>query len=164
VYSDVHYWQFFNGATSNILKQNDINIAGFYWKRVNLPITTLFQSKSYSFLIPNSQSLETNVNLAIRPKTKISSMLLAVPVINEINWCVNCFAPSLPSHSEHSDAQLWYIGCSNTEFWLKSDRSLDVVFKPIQIFFAPSCAKFHVQTSGWAERFKQPHRQYLILD
>jgi len=26
------------------------------------------------------------------------------------------FPTSLPSHSEHSDAQVWYIGCSNTAF------------------------------------------------
>jgi len=26
------------------------------------------------------------------------------------------------------------------------------------------CAKFHVQTSGWTECFKQVHRHYLILD
>ena len=41
---------------------------------------------------------------------------------------------------------------------LNTDRSLTVVFKSVQFFFTSSCAKFHVQTSGWTEGFKQVHR------
>ena len=37
-------------------------------------------------------------------------------------------------------------------------------FQVSTIFFTSSCAKFHVQTSGWTECFKQVHRHYLILD
>jgi len=35
--------------------------------------------------------------------------------------------------------------------------------KSVQFFFASYFAKFHVEISGWAERFKQLHRHYLIL-
>jgi len=49
-------------------------------------------------------------------------------------------------------------------YWLKTDRSLDVFIMPIQIFFASSCAKFHVQSSGCIVNFKQLQGHYLILD
>jgi len=37
-------------------------------------------------------------------------------------------------------------------------------FQVCTISFASSCAKFHVQTSGCTESFKQLHRNYLIID
>jgi hypothetical protein len=46
------------------------------------------------------------------PKQTISSMLGLIPAINENKRYVNVFAPSFPSHSEHSDTELWYILCS----------------------------------------------------
>jgi hypothetical protein len=41
---------------------------------------------------------------------------------------------------------------------------LVVVFKAVQIFFASSCAKLHIQNSGWTEFIKQEHKHYFILD
>jgi len=34
----------------------------------------------------------------------------------------------------------------------------------VQIFFASTPAKFHVQTSVWTESFKQLHRHYFMLE
>jgi len=68
VNSDILYWQFVNGTTNKILKATVVNIAAYYWKGVNTLIATLFHSKSFSFGVPNTQSLETNAKLAFDPK------------------------------------------------------------------------------------------------
>ena len=68
----------------------------FYRKLVNTLTPTLFQSKSFSFRVPTSQSPASNVNLAIRPKKIISSMLVLIPVINENKWYVICLCSSFP--------------------------------------------------------------------
>ena len=44
-----------------------------------------------------------------------------------------------------------------------TDRRLVISSKLVKFFFAFQCARLPVQTSGWAELFKQVHRQYLIL-
>jgi hypothetical protein len=46
-------------------------------------IPTLLKSKLFSVGVARSQSPETNAKFAIRPKKKISSMLVSVPVIHE---------------------------------------------------------------------------------
>jgi len=91
-----------------------------------------------------TQPLETDVNLAIRPKKKISNILVSIPVTHENMLHVNYSCSFFPFDSEHSDTQLLYIGF----YLLKSDSRLDVVFKSVQFFIFYSCAKFHVQTSG----------------
>jgi hypothetical protein len=48
-------------------------------------IPTLYQSKSFPFRVPWSQSLETNPNLAIKPKMIIINMFVLIPVIHENN-------------------------------------------------------------------------------
>ena len=53
---------------------------------------------------------------------------------------------------------------SHRFYWRKTDRSLYDVFQSVTFFLDSSCAKFHVQTSGWTELFKQVQRHYLILD
>jgi len=53
------------------------------------------------------------------------------------------FASSFLSHSEHSDAQLWYIGCSATAFiGQRQTDSWTPFFKSVKFSFASSCAKF----------------------
>jgi len=91
-----------------------------------------------------TQPLETDVNLAIRPKKIINNILVSIPVTHENMLHVNYFCSFFPFDSEHIDTQLLYIGF----YSLKSDSRLDVVFKPVKFFFFYSCAKFHVQTSG----------------
>jgi len=107
-----------------------------------------------------TQPMETDVNLAIRHKKIISNILVSIPVTNQNKLHVNYFCSFFPFDSEHSDRLLLYIGF----YSLKLDSSMDVIFKSVQFFFFYSCAKFHVQTSGWTECFKQVHRHYLILD
>jgi len=43
-------------------------------------------------------------------------MLASIPAIHENKRYVNYLCPSFPLHSKLGDAQLWYIGCSNTAF------------------------------------------------
>jgi hypothetical protein len=140
--------------------QAEVLKAACFRNRVNTIIHTLYQSKFFTFWVPTSHSLETDVNLAIRPKTIISNILVSIPVTHKNKLHVNCFCPFSSSHSEHSNTQLWYIG-----FYLrKSDSSMEVIFKSVQFFFTSSFAKFHVHTFGWTECFKQVHRHYLMLD
>ena len=63
---------------------------------VSTIIHTLKKSKSFTSPAPKSQSPETDVNLAIRPKTIISSMLVLIPVIHENKWYGNCLCPFSP--------------------------------------------------------------------
>ena len=81
--------------------------AACYKKRVNTQTPTLDQSKSFSFKVSKSQLQQANSNLAIRPKMLSTRMTFLLLVIAEYKRYVNCLAPSSPSHSEHSDAQLW---------------------------------------------------------
>jgi len=46
---------------------------------------TLIKSKFFKTGVSTTQSPETDVNLAVRPKKIISSMLVLIPVINENN-------------------------------------------------------------------------------
>ena len=63
---------------------------------------------------PTSQPSQTETNLAIRPKKKICSMLDLIPVIHKKIDISVAFPPSLPSRSEHSEAQLWHFVCFHT--------------------------------------------------
>jgi hypothetical protein len=88
--------------------------------------------------------------LAIRPKKTISNMLVLIPVNNENKWLVNylyTFFP-FPQWTQRRTFMIHEL-FSQSFYWLKTDVSLDIVFKPGQIFFASSCAKFHFQISGW---------------
>jgi hypothetical protein len=67
-----------------------------YSKHVNILTPTLVQSKSFGFWVPTSQSPETDVNLAIRPKKIISNVLVFIPAIHENKWYVNCLCPIFP--------------------------------------------------------------------
>jgi len=89
-----------------------------------------------------TQPLETDVNVAIRPKNIISNILFSIPVTHENK--LHVIYLFFPFDSEHSDTQLLYIGL----YLLKSDSSLDAFFKPVKFFFFYSCPKFHVQTFG----------------
>ena len=57
------------------------------------------------------------------------------------------------THSYYISAFIYW---TQTTAWM----SFSSQYKFSSIF----CAKFHVQTSGWTECFKQVHRHYLILD
>jgi len=70
----------------------------------------------------------------MRHKEIISSILVLIPVINEKQWYVNYLCPFFLSHSEHSDAQLWYTGgptsaliCQNKKKSGFSDASVQVL-------------------------------------
>ena len=89
------------------------------WTAVKLltqAIPTLGISKFVTFRVPKSHSPETNTKLKNRPKQINGNMLVSIPVINEYKWYVNYLCLSSPSHSEHSDTHLRYIGCSPTAF------------------------------------------------
>ena len=108
--------QLVNGTKNEIYKQAAVLTAECYIKRINTLIPTLSQSKSFKFWGPRSDAPETNAELANSARKIISSMLAPIPVIHTTHWYVNSFAPSFPSHSEHCDALLYYIGCSSTAF------------------------------------------------
>jgi hypothetical protein len=79
---------------------------------VNVSTPTLFQSKSFSVWVPMSQSLDTNANLAIRPKTTISSMLTFRAVIHKDKWCINFSLLLVFLNTVNTaDAQSRYISC-----------------------------------------------------
>jgi hypothetical protein len=133
--------------------------AACYTKHFNTLIPTLSQSKSFSVWVPKSQSPETEANLAIRPKTIISSMLVLIPVIHESKWYINF----LRTFFHFAQWTQWHTVMIHRLFshiflWLKTNRNLTVFLKSVQIFFTTSCTKFHVQTSGWKNDFKQLHR------
>jgi len=53
--------------------------------RVSIIIPTLIKLKFSKTGVPTTQSPETDVNLAIRPKKIISSIFVSIPVIHENN-------------------------------------------------------------------------------
>jgi hypothetical protein len=59
-----------------------LKVASFR-ERVKVIIPTLVKSKFFKTGIPTTQSPETDVNLAVRHKKIISSMLVLIPVIHE---------------------------------------------------------------------------------
>ena len=96
--------------------------------------------------------------------------MVSIPVTHENKLHVNCFAPSFSLHSGHSDTQLWYFGF----YSLKSNNSLDVVFKSVQFFnfflCLISCSNFCVDRKFQASaqtlfdiRFKQISLYFLLL-
>jgi hypothetical protein len=110
------FGQFVNGTT---MKYTTVLTTVCYNKRVNTPILTLVKLKSFIGRGPKSHSAETNADLAIRPNKIYSNMFVLISVINENKWYVNFFfAPSFPSHSEHSDVQLWYT-CSSSRVLIR---------------------------------------------
>jgi len=76
------YCTFINVTTNEIYTQAEDLTSACYRKHISKIIPTLFQSKSFTFRVPKSHSLETNANLAIRPKMIISSVLVLIPVIH----------------------------------------------------------------------------------
>jgi hypothetical protein len=70
---------------------------------VSTKIRTLLKSKLFTLRGPISQPLETDVNLAIRPKKIISNILVSIPVTHENKLHVNYFYSFFPFDSEHSD-------------------------------------------------------------
>jgi len=68
------------------------------------------------------------------------------------------FPPSLPSHSEHSDAQLWYICCFPTGLLAKGRHTPSCRFQVGLRFFLCQifCSNFWVDRS-----FNQALRRYL---
>jgi len=91
-------------------------------------------------------------------------MLVLIPVIHEYNWYVNCLCPYFPftqwtvTYSYGTTAVVLQILLDNDR--LMCGRRFHVSTNT----FTSSCAKFHAQTSGCTERFKQLHRHYFILD
>ena len=67
-----------------------------YSAPVNALTPTLIKLKFFMTLWPMSQSPETDVNLAIRPKKIISNMMVLNTVINKNKWCVNCVSLFFP--------------------------------------------------------------------
>jgi hypothetical protein len=79
---------------------------------ISISTRTLFISKSFSFWVPMSQSLDTNANLAIRPKTTVSSMLTFIAVIHKNKWCINFSLLLVFLNTVNTaDAQSRYISC-----------------------------------------------------
>ena len=111
-------------------------------------IPTLENSTDFKFWVPSSQSPETKLNLVIRPKTIISSMLVFNSVIHANKWYVSFFAPfstctvNRVTHSYDTSVVLPQF------YWLKTDRSLAVVFKSVEFFFSSSCANFMFSLLG----------------
>ena len=67
-----------------------------------------------------------------------------------------------PSHSEHSDAHLWYIGSSLSYYWLKQIFGYGFHVGTIVLRFLLcqiSCSNFRLDRS-----FKQVYRHYCIFD
>ena len=133
-------------------------------KCVNNLILTLVASKSSIPWVPKSHSPETNAILAIRHKKIIKRMFVLIPVIHEDKCYINCLGPFLPlSHWTQRPTVMVHRMFSQSFHRLKTGRNLDVDFKWVQIFFASSYAKFHVQITERTEGFKQLHRHYLII-
>jgi len=104
------------------------------------------------------------VNLTIRPKKKISSMLVAIPIIQEkvirnlsLLHLLFCTVNTV-MHSYDTSAVLPDI------LFDKGRQKTGVRFQVSTIFFRFFVSKFRVQTSVWTKSFKQVHRQYLILE
>ena len=120
-----------NVTINETLNKAEVLTAVSYRKYVNTLIPTLFQSKSSNFWVPWSQSPQTNANRTITLKKILSSMLVLVPAIH-VNDMQIAIINSSPSHSEHSDTQLWHRLFSHSFYWLKADRDLFFVYKSVQ--------------------------------
>jgi len=124
----------------------------------------LIPVKSFSFGVSNSKSLETNVNLSIRPKTIISSMLVLILVFNEKNIC-KLSLPLLSPHTMNTVMHSYDISAVLSRFFSAKDRQKPGQrFQVCTIFVPSSCATFLFQTSGWTERFIQVRKHYIISD
>ena len=75
---------------------------------------------------------------------KLVLELLSLRTVNTVN------------HSYVTSAVLHSFDCLDRQKRLRS-------FTVSKVFFHSPCAKFHVLTSEWTERFQQVHRQYFIL-
>ena len=82
-------------------------------------------------------------------------MLVFIPASHENKWYVNCLFPFLPlaQWTQWRTVMIHRLFSQNV-YWLKTDRSLNVISKSAQYFFASWCAKFCVQTSGLTEGLK----------
>jgi hypothetical protein len=129
------YWQFVNGTANEIWNQAEVLTAPCYGKPINTLLPSWVQSKLFSVGIPKSQSPETNAKFAITPKKIISNMLFLIPVFHVNMWYVDCLFLSFPSHSEHSDTQLWYIGCSPSSCIRWSQTAASPSFSRLYNFF-----------------------------
>ena len=124
----------------------------------------LIPVKSFSFGVSNSKSLETNVNLSIRPKTIISSMLVLILVFNEKNIC-KLSLPLLSPHTMNTVMHSYDISAVLSRFFSAKDRQKPGQrFQVCKIFVPSSCATFLFQTSGWRECFMQVRKHYIISD
>ena len=59
-------------------------------------------------------------------------MLVLIPIMNENNWYKNVLCPFFPFHSEK--ILMIYLVFSHSFYWLKTDRSVNVVLNCIKIF------------------------------
>jgi hypothetical protein len=92
-------------------------------------------------------------------------MMVLNPVMQEHKWYINCLCPFFPfAQWTPWRTILLHRLCSRNLYWIRSDRIMEFVFKSEKFFFYSSCAKFHLQSSGRTEDFKQAHRQTLVLD
>ena len=68
-----------------------------------------------------------------------------------------------PLHSEHSDAQLWYIGCCNTVLCPEDRQQSEHPYGVSKFSFSSYCDNVNGHTPDSRKRLKQVHRQYLAL-
>ena len=79
----MHYRQFVNGNKKlNVMASSSLETLCFR-NPVNTLIPTSLKLKLFTSVFPTSQPSQNNAELAIRPKYKISSMLVLVPVIHK---------------------------------------------------------------------------------
>ena len=99
------------------------------WQYTN---SHLIPVKSFSFGVSNSKSLETNVNLSIRPKTIFSGMLVLIPEINE-KIIRKLPLPLLSPYTMNTVIHSYDTSVVLSLFFpLKTGRKLDYVFKSVQ--------------------------------
>jgi len=152
-----------NWTKNEIYKEAEFLIADGLSTHLNTLIPTLLYSKLFNVGIPRSHAAANNAELTISAKKIISCMFPPIPVIHETHWYVNPLCPFFP----FAQWTLWRTVMIHRLFfhsfyWIKAGRRRQGFSVMYNNFYASTCAKFHVQTSGRTKRLKQVHRHYLI--
>jgi hypothetical protein len=134
--------------------------AACYSKHVNTVLPTLVQSKSLSCRFPTSQSPVTDVNMSIRPKKIVSSMLVLIPIINEKKWCVNCLRPPLSLRTMITMTHSYSKSVVLSQFLLSKDiQNPDPL---LQITVISLLLYQILYSKSWEERKFQASSQTLV--
>jgi len=127
-------WHWYNANTNTSIIQTNADVlkAASFSNHVNTIIRTSYQLKFFIFWVPTLQSPETNIKLAIRPKTIISSMFVLIPAINENKRHINCLYPFFPfaQWTQWRTAMIHRL-VFHSFYWLKADKNLDVVYNSV---------------------------------